>query len=688
MPAGSTRHIEPLLPAAGATTFNQALTATAVVSTATFQKQVNKSMVATAVSAVATIKKQVNKALTSTAVFSVATMLKQVNKSLISTAVVSTATLVAQKVIVKVLTATAVVTTATMVRSVLKPLAATATGSVASVQKQVNKPLVSTAVVSTATLVARKTIIKVLSATVTATATIVKQVSKILAVPAEAYSSAVLADSPFLYWRLGESAGPTAADTSGNGRTGTYHGSGVAYGAAGAVAGSDTATTFDGAAGEVHSSANIDLSGTTVITVEFWMNVPVFDSSDRLAVELSPNANVSNGVFWFDPNSAGTPGSMQMYMKSLTGVGRQATVAHPSAKAWHHYVAVYDMGASAMKLYVDGVAQSLTIGGGVTSGAFSSSQPLNVASRNAGTNLLLNGSMDEFAIYTSELSQARVTAHYAAHGVVLVPTLTKQVNKLMVATATGSATMRRQVNKILSATVTSTASLVALKVIVKVLSASVSATATMTKQVNKLMTATAVGNIATMSRMALKRLSVSVTSTATMQALKVIVKLMVATPVTVTATMVRQVSKPLTAAVSSVATMQRQVAKRLSASSTATATLTKVRLVVLAATVTATATMRRQVTKTLSVTSSTAASMSKLVSKRLSTSVSAFASLVAAISAPFTDHPTIRTLVAGITGLRRVVGGHGKAPEDLSDPSGAEGPSGQSRSKGGQGRSL
>ena len=36
------------------------------------------------------------------------------------------------------------------------------------------------------------------------------------------YSSSVLADSPLAYWRLGESSGSTAADASGNGRTGSY----------------------------------------------------------------------------------------------------------------------------------------------------------------------------------------------------------------------------------------------------------------------------------------------------------------------------------------------------------------------------------------------------------------------------------------------------------------------------------
>ena len=39
---------------------------------------------------------------------------------------------------------------------------------------------------------------------------------------ATSYDQAVLADSPAAYWRLGESSGSSAADSSGNGNGGTY----------------------------------------------------------------------------------------------------------------------------------------------------------------------------------------------------------------------------------------------------------------------------------------------------------------------------------------------------------------------------------------------------------------------------------------------------------------------------------
>jgi hypothetical protein len=59
-----------------------------------------------------------------------------------------------------------------------------------------------------------------------------------------AYNTTVTGDSPYLYWRLGEASGATAADATGNGRTGTYSGT-FSYGATGIPnAGGDTAVSF------------------------------------------------------------------------------------------------------------------------------------------------------------------------------------------------------------------------------------------------------------------------------------------------------------------------------------------------------------------------------------------------------------------------------------------------------------
>lgn len=74
----------------------------------------------------------------------------------------------------------------------------------------------------------------------------------------DSYSEAVLDDNPIGYWRLGETSGSTAIDSSGNGLHGTYHG-GVGLGEPGASqTNADFAVSFDG------SNAYVDgeLAGT------------------------------------------------------------------------------------------------------------------------------------------------------------------------------------------------------------------------------------------------------------------------------------------------------------------------------------------------------------------------------------------------------------------------------------------
>lgn len=64
------------------------------------------------------------------------------------------------------------------------------------------------------------------------------------ALASSAYETAVLANSPSVYYRLGESSGTTATDDSGNSVTGTYSGSGVTYGVTGTLSGDADRSLF------------------------------------------------------------------------------------------------------------------------------------------------------------------------------------------------------------------------------------------------------------------------------------------------------------------------------------------------------------------------------------------------------------------------------------------------------------
>lgn len=228
------------------------------------------------------------------------------------------------------------------------------------------------------------------------------------------YAQQVLADSPLIYWKLDETSGTTAADASGNGRDGTIAGSGVTYSASPVLAhGSTSALTFDGSTGRV-VSPSINMNAYTSFTVEFWMNIAAFDGSDDGVVALTNSGtNNSGGIsiipcwgggFWF--TQAHATGSQYRFHP------------RPSAAAPHHYAFVFTKnttGAAAIVSYLDGAAWSTAGGGEDTSGttdASWASSSFYLGSN--GNSAFIPATIDEFALYGTDIGATRVAAHHTA----------------------------------------------------------------------------------------------------------------------------------------------------------------------------------------------------------------------------------------------------------------------------------
>jgi YD repeat-containing protein len=229
------------------------------------------------------------------------------------------------------------------------------------------------------------------------------------------YSGAIGATSGLVdYWRLGEQTGSTFADLAGPSPA-TLKG-GVTLGAPGALEfDPNAAAAFDGASGA--ASAAVNLSGTSQLTVEFWLNWSAYANDDDLALELTPNFNETDGGFLVDPNAGELGG------KFGVAIGRgesrnNAYFARPSAGTWHHYAFVFDTTAPASQQvipYVDGKAVPFEkINSGTGAGNFANSV-LSFMSRNASA-LFGKGSLDEVAIYNRALGAAAISNHYLARG--------------------------------------------------------------------------------------------------------------------------------------------------------------------------------------------------------------------------------------------------------------------------------
>lgn len=222
------------------------------------------------------------------------------------------------------------------------------------------------------------------------------------------YSLVVIADSPQAYYQLDETSGTTATDSSGFANNGTYTGSGVTYGVAGAITNdADTAVTFDGTAGDMATPSGVNPSGWAGLSVEAWVKLTniTYVNTPTVCGNALPGSTNTGFNFTLDASGAG--------IKITIGNGSSNANVHfvtsLSAGVWYHLVATY--GGSTIKLYVNGVQQgSVAFTGTIGTAAGNPTWGSNPASGG----FFLPGTFDEGAIYNYALSQAQITSHYNA----------------------------------------------------------------------------------------------------------------------------------------------------------------------------------------------------------------------------------------------------------------------------------
>jgi len=153
-------------------------------------------------------------------------------------------------------------------------------------------------------------------------------------------------------------SGSSAADSTSNGNSAvTEHGT-PAYGVGGEIG---NAISF-GSGAELVTNRTVDLSASSTATVEAWMNGNLTDDSQE--VLNFGTSGISSASLEIAVRSSGYTnwGPAIVIGLGTSGLNQQYAAA-PSSNAWHHVVATYDtaqLASSEMKLYIDGVAQTLT----------------------------------------------------------------------------------------------------------------------------------------------------------------------------------------------------------------------------------------------------------------------------------------------------------------------------------------
>ncbi|MCU1551445.1 MAG: hypothetical protein JWR36_2005, partial [Glaciihabitans sp.] len=247
--------------------------------------------------------------------------------------------------------------------------------------------------------------------------------------PSDAYGAAVFAASPDIYWRLGESSGSTAKDSSISGNDGTYR-NGVTKGATGAISGTtDTAATFNGSNGLV--SSNGQFNDPETYTEELWFNTTTTRGGKLIGFGNAQSGNSSN----YDRHIW-----MQNSGQVAFGVytGQENVILSPSTYnngQWHHVVATQS--SAGLALYLDGVL----VGTNPTTQAQAYAGYWRVGGDTVwenSTSRYFNGKIDDVAVYGTALDAPTVLRHYQL-GTGTVPnaaptaSFTTAVNNLAVA---------------------------------------------------------------------------------------------------------------------------------------------------------------------------------------------------------------------------------------------------------------
>lgn len=233
------------------------------------------------------------------------------------------------------------------------------------------------------------------------------------------YVNTVLADSPAVYYRFNEASGPTATDSSGNGRDGTYVGAQHTF----QQNPGPTGCTNDEYVAQNNSGSSVDVTNVAFdvigspgqdFTFEMWTQIP----ASGFGFALIDKTTTGSPFNW---NSLAIVNSITGRVRGQLLDGASNPVIDGATAVndglWHHCVLVADRTVNGeIRLYVDGVSDAAPVAI-PSNGSFDSSntRQLEFGDRDAGSGAgSLVGDMAHGAVYLSALSPARILAHFNA----------------------------------------------------------------------------------------------------------------------------------------------------------------------------------------------------------------------------------------------------------------------------------
>lgn len=226
---------------------------------------------------------------------------------------------------------------------------------------------------------------------------------------ASPYVSAVMADNPISYWRLGETSGTDAVDAAFARVNGVYT-NGPTLNQTGLLIGdSDKAVSFDGSNDSVVMSGAAALQVTTAFTLEAWIKVASGEVIfGPVLVNLYDGSSVRFQLGSWDGSVHTLKPSVGFYNGSWHVAKASSNI---SVNAVHHIVGTWD--GTTLKIYVDGTQAGTDTPGSSINNANTSGYSIGARWDSSGDNAHFKGVIDEVAVYGTDIGSTRIAAHYA-----------------------------------------------------------------------------------------------------------------------------------------------------------------------------------------------------------------------------------------------------------------------------------
>jgi len=210
---------------------------------------------------------------------------------------------------------------------------------------------------------------------------------------ARSYGQLIAADKPLGYWRLNETAGSTAKDSSGHGLDGSYIGD---------VQLANGSAVLTGGYLEAAGSA---LAVTGPFTVEAWIKPT--GSQQQGLLEKYDTPALNGYVF---RTTVGNKLHLETLWDSVPPQSPPPGATGPTTVTpgiWHHVAGVFD--GSTVKVYLDGELEATAP---APHAPTAGSGPLRIGARGDDANERLSGGLDEVAIYDHALSAVAIKSHW------------------------------------------------------------------------------------------------------------------------------------------------------------------------------------------------------------------------------------------------------------------------------------